>query len=69
MAEEIFELLPDGEISLEVPSTTADAMIREGRQLVQWQPKALVKVPMTLEVRATNSAQCLVGQLSGVEGD
>eukprot|EP00775_Hariotina_reticulata_P011643 gene11643-11788_t len=49
LANEIFEILPDGEISLEVVSVTAEDMVREGRKLIFWQPKTIVKIPMTLE--------------------
>lgn len=39
LALEIFAALPEGEVSLEVVSTNADDMIREGRTLLTWAPK------------------------------
>jgi transaldolase len=42
-------VLPNGDISLEVVSTTAAEMIAEARTLLAWQPRAIVKVPMTID--------------------
>lgn len=39
LALEIFDVLPDGEVSLEVVSITADEMVREARTLLTWAPK------------------------------
>lgn len=39
LALEIFDVLPDGEISLEVVSTSAEDMIREAHTLLTWAPK------------------------------
>jgi hypothetical protein len=39
LAHEIFAVLPDGEVSLEVVSTAADGMIQEADTLLQWAPK------------------------------
>lgn len=62
LADEIFSIMPAGsEISLEVPSTSAEDMIREGRRLVEWQPNAIVKVPMTLEGLKAISALSALG--------
>src|SRR5690606_21565617 len=39
----------DGSISVEVLSTDAEGMIREGREYARWSDKIAVKVPMTAE--------------------
>jgi transaldolase len=49
VADAIFEILPDGDISLEVVATTADEMVAEGLTLLKWQPRAIIKLPMGAE--------------------
>jgi transaldolase len=39
LAQEIFAVLPDGEVSLEVVSTAAEGMIQEAATLLSWAPK------------------------------
>ena len=39
----------DGPISAECISTTADAMVEEGRRIAAWHPNVVVKVPITEE--------------------
>lgn len=39
LALEIFDILPDGEISLEVVSTDANSMVGEARTLLTWAPE------------------------------
>lgn len=45
---EICRLVP-GPVSAEVVSTTAEGMIREGKELASWAPNIVVKVPLTEE--------------------
>lgn len=48
--EEIAVLVPQGSVSIEVyadASTTADAMLRDARQMHAWIPNAHIKFPMT----------------------
>lgn|SRR5690606_37168793 len=46
----------DGSISVEVLSTDAEGMIREGREYARWSDKIAVKVPMTAEgLKATHA--------------
>lgn len=39
LAEEIFDVLPEGEVSLEVVSVDAAGMVREANKLLEWAPK------------------------------
>lgn len=51
-AEEIHAIIPEGSISLEVyadDATTAEEMIRQGRELASWLPAPHVKLPTTRE--------------------
>jgi transaldolase len=48
VAREICEIV-DGPLSLEVVSTEADAMVREGRELAAIHPNVVVKIPMIRE--------------------
>jgi transaldolase len=48
IAREICQLVP-GPISLEVIALDAEGMVREGRDLMQYGPHVVVKVPMTAE--------------------
>jgi len=44
-----------GPVSLEVVATEAEEMVREARDLVQFGPNAVIKIPMTLEgIKAVN---------------
>ncbi|WP_438316161.1 fructose-6-phosphate aldolase [Candidatus Caldatribacterium sp. SIUC1] len=45
---EICRLVP-GPVSVEVVSTNAEGMVREGRELASWAPNIVVKVPLTPE--------------------
>jgi transaldolase len=49
LADEMFRLLPEGDISLEVVATTAPEMIQEAETLLTWQPRAVIKLPMGSE--------------------
>jgi transaldolase len=49
LADAIFELMPDGDISLEVVGMTADEMCAEAKTLLQWHSNALIKIPMGSE--------------------
>jgi hypothetical protein len=47
----MFAVLPDGEVSLEVVSTTAEDMVREARTLLTWAPKVqATPTPMKVSV-------------------
>jgi transaldolase len=48
IAKEICQLVP-GPVSLEVIALDAEGMVREGRDLMQYGPNVVVKVPMTGE--------------------
>ena len=48
IAREICHLVP-GPVSLEVIALDTDGMVREGRELMQFGPNVVVKVPMTGE--------------------
>ena len=48
IAREICQLVP-GPVSLEVIALDAEGMVREGRDLMQYGPHVVVKVPMTGE--------------------
>jgi transaldolase len=53
-AREICQMV-NGPVSLEVVATEAEEMIREARDLVQFGPNAVIKIPMTLEgIKAVN---------------
>jgi len=42
----ICELVPNGEISAEVVSTSYDAMLKEALEIASWHPNIVVKVPL-----------------------
>jgi transaldolase len=46
---EIADLVPDGPVSMEAVSTTAEGMIKEGREFATWAPNVYVKVPFCIE--------------------
>jgi transaldolase len=46
---EICSLVPDGPVSMEVVSETAEGMIAEGKEFATWAPNVYVKVPFCLE--------------------
>jgi transaldolase len=48
VVKEILEVV-DGPVSLEVVSTEAEAMVREGKKLAKMGDNAVIKVPMTTE--------------------
>ena len=53
-AREICQMVK-GPVSLEVVATEAEEMVREARDLVQFGPNAVIKIPMTLEgIKAVN---------------
>jgi len=53
-AREICQMV-NGPVSLEVVATEAEEMVREARDLVQFGPNAVIKIPMTLEgIKAVN---------------
>jgi transaldolase len=45
----ISQLVPDGPISMECVSDTAEGMIKEGQTFVTWAPNVIVKVPFCVE--------------------
>lgn len=47
--QEICELVPDGPVSMEVVSETAEGMLAEGRDFVKWADNVIVKVPFCVE--------------------
>lgn len=47
--DEIFELFPDGEISVEVTATDFDGIVEEAHTIVEAHSNALVKVPLIKE--------------------
>ncbi len=49
LIEEICDILPDGDISVEVTATDADGMIKEARELASIRKNIVVKVPLTEE--------------------
>jgi len=46
---EICNLVPDGPVSMEVVSETAEGMIAEGKEFATWAPNVYVKVPFCVE--------------------
>ena len=46
---EICDLVPDGPVSMEVVSETAEGMIAEGKEFATWAPNVYVKVPFCVE--------------------
>jgi transaldolase len=53
--QEICELVPDGPVSMECVSETAEEMIKEGKEFASWAPNVYVKVPFCVEgVKAVN---------------
>lgn len=60
VVEEVSGLMPRGAISIEVyadPSTTAEQMLRQGRQMFSWIPNAYIKFPTSTEgLRAAEQA-------------
>lgn len=60
VVSEISSLIPRGSISVEVyadPSTTAEEMLRQGREMFSWIPNAHVKFPISREgLKAGNRA-------------
>lgn len=46
---EICDLVPDGPVSMECVSETAEGMLEEGRRFVTWAPNVYVKVPFGIE--------------------
>lgn len=56
LAQEIFKIVPDGDVSLEVVGTTSEEMLAEAKTLLEWAPKAIIKIPMTSEgLKATHA--------------
>ncbi|SHG58236.1 transaldolase [Fodinibius roseus] len=49
LIDEIFELFPDGEISVEVTATDFDGIVKEAHTIVEAHENALVKVPLIKE--------------------
>jgi transaldolase len=47
--KEICDLVPDGPVSMEVVSDTAEGMLAEGRDFVTWADNVIVKVPFCIE--------------------
>ncbi len=47
--KEICDLVPDGPVSMECVTDTADEMIKEGREFATWAPNIYVKVPFCVE--------------------
>jgi transaldolase len=47
--QEICTLVPDGPVSMEVVSETAEGMIAEGKEFATWAPNVYVKVPFCVE--------------------
>jgi transaldolase len=47
--QEICQLLPEGPVSMEVVTETAEEMIAEGRRYAAWAPNVYVKVPFCVE--------------------
>jgi len=47
--KEICELVPEGPVSMEVVSETAEGMIAEGRDFVTWADNVIVKIPFGIE--------------------
>jgi len=60
LVEEISSLIPDGSISIEVYAdkhTTAEEMLKEGREMNTWIPNAHIKLPATPEgIKAAHHA-------------
>ncbi|KKR71893.1 MAG: Transaldolase [Microgenomates group bacterium GW2011_GWC1_41_8] len=60
IVEEISSLIPKGSVSIEVYSdenTTADQMLRQGKEMFSWIPNAHIKFPTTQEgLRAASNA-------------
>jgi len=58
--EEIASIIPNGSISIEVyadQKTTADKMLKQGREMFGWTPNARIKFPTTSEgLKAANQA-------------
>lgn len=46
---EICDLVPDGPVSMEVVTETAEEMIKEGKEFASWAPNVYVKVPFCVE--------------------
>ncbi len=46
---EICDLVPDGPVSMECVSDTAEEMIKEGKEFASWAPNIYVKVPFCVE--------------------
>jgi len=46
---EICDLVPEGPVSMECVSETAEGMLKEGREFVTWAPNIYVKVPFCVE--------------------
>ena len=47
--KEICAMVPDGPVSMECVSETAEGMIAEGREFASWAPNVYVKVPFCIE--------------------
>jgi len=47
--KEICDLVPDGPVSMEVVTETAEEMIKEGKEFATWAPNVYVKVPFCVE--------------------
>lgn len=47
--KEICDLVPDGPVSMEVVTESAEEMIKEGREYATWAPNVYVKVPFCVE--------------------
>ena len=47
--KEICDLVPDGPVSMEVTGSTAEEMIKEGKEFSTWAPNVYVKVPFCVE--------------------
>lgn len=56
LAQQIFEIVPDGDVSLEVVGVTCDEMLAEAETLLSWAPKAIIKIPMNSEGLKATSA-------------
>jgi transaldolase len=59
--QEICRLIPDGPVSMEVVSETAEEMIREGREFATWAPNVCVKIPFGVEGMKATRALSQVG--------
>src|SRR5207245_11614830 len=50
LVEEICSIVAPGDVSLEVVATDFDGMVKEGKELAQVAPNAVVKCPLTKDV-------------------